>query len=49
MKKELCSFRIDPSLLDELEIYSQRNHATVSDTIRQAIFSYLANMYRKGK
>ena len=49
MKKELCSFRIDTSLLDELELYSKRNHATVSDTIRKAIFSYLADMYRKGK
>lgn len=49
MKKELRSFRIDLSLLDELEQYSRRNHKTVSDTIRQAIFNYLAMMYRKGK
>jgi metal-responsive CopG/Arc/MetJ family transcriptional regulator len=49
MRKELCTFRIDLSLLDELEQYSQRNHTTVSETIRQAIFNYLAMMHRKAR
>ena len=47
MRKQQYSFKINPSLLDELEQYAQRKQTTVSDAIRQAIFSYLANDYRK--
>ena len=49
MKKQLYAFRINDNLLEELEDYSKRNYTTASDTIRKAIFSYLADMYRKGK
>jgi len=47
MKKQQYSFRIDLCLLDELELYAQRKHTTVSNAIRQAIFSYLAKDVRK--
>ena len=47
MRKQQYSFKINASLLDELELYAQRRHTTVSDAIRQAIFSYLAKDYRK--
>jgi len=47
MKKKVYSFRINVSLLDELEDYSLRNYTSASDTIRKALFSYLANDKRK--
>ena len=47
MRKQQYSFRIDLSLLDDLELYAQRRHTTVSHVIREAIFSYLAKDYRK--
>jgi len=47
MAKQLYSFRIDEPLLDEAESYSLEQHTSVSNVIRQALFSYLSQMKRK--